>query len=115
MIFLQAIVGVHAHGVEYFGVLCEDNPAPIDNPGVDIPLIDGDVAMPEEAQHEAPHAAEPDAGAEVAGHIDAQVEIPEKISFEGLELTSESFVQDLRRICKYFGINQSGSKKKIYE
>ena len=93
----------------------KDSPAPVDNPGVDIPLIDGDVAMPEEVQHAAPHAAVPDAGAEVAGDVDAQVEIPEKISIEGLELTSRSSVHDLRRICKYFGINQSGSKQKMYE
>ena len=112
---ILTIMGVHAHGVEYFGILCEDSPAPVDNPGVDIPLIDGDVAMPEEVQHAAPHAAGPEAGAEVAGDVDAQVEIPEKISVEGLELTSRSSVHDLRRICKYFGINQSGSKQKMYE
>ena len=113
---ILTIMGVHAHGVEYSGVLCEDSPAPVDNPGVDIPLVDGgDAAMPEEVQHAAPHAAEPDVGAEVAGDVDVQVEIPERISIEGLELTPQSSVHDLRRICKYFGINQSGSKKKMYE
>ena len=66
---ILTIMGVHAHGVEYFGILCEDSPAPVDNPGVDIPLIDGDVAMPEEVQHAAPHAAGPEAGAEVAGDV----------------------------------------------
>lgn len=41
-------MGVHAHGIEYVGVLCEASPAPAYNPGVDIPLTDGDVAMNEE-------------------------------------------------------------------
>lgn len=71
--------------------------------------------MPVEGQQDAPHAAEPADGAEVAGDIEVQIEIPERISIEGLELTNTSSVHDLRRICKYFGINQSGSKKKMYE
>ena len=79
MIFSRSWVFMHMV-LNTFGILCEDSPAPVDNPGVDIPLIDGDVAMPEEVQHAAPHAAGPEAGAEVAGDVDAQVEIPEKIS-----------------------------------
>ena len=63
--------------------------------------------MPEEeVQRDAPHAAGPVDGAEVAGDVGAQIEIPEKMSIEGLELTHQSSVHDLRRFCKYFGINQ---------
>ena len=109
------IMGVHAHGIEYFGVLCENTPAQLESPGADIPLIDGDVAMPDEGQRDVPHADGPVDGADVAGDIEVQVEIPEKVVIEGLELTSQSSVHDLRRICKYFGINQSGSKRKMYE
>ena len=37
------------------------------------------------------------------------VEIPEKVVIEDLEISATSSVQDLRRICRFFGINQSGS------
>ena len=112
---ILTIMGVHAHGIEYFGVLREESPEPADKPGVDVPLIDGDLPMDEDSQREPPHAAEPVGGAEAAGDVETQVEIPDRISVEGLDLTPHSSVHDLRRICKYFGINQSGSKTKMYE
>ena len=96
------IMGVHAHGVEYFGVLCEESPAPMAPREVDVPLID--VAVAPEAMEEDRPAEEP-----------VQVEIPEKVIIEDLELTATSSVHDLRRICKYIGINQSGRKRKMYE
>ena len=40
---------------------------------------------------------------------------PRRSSLKIFELTATSSVHDLRRICRFFGINQSGSKRKMYE
>ena len=58
------IMGVHAHGIEYFGSLCEDVSAPVNPPAVDIPLVDAKIEVEEEA------------GGEDEGAITVQVEIP---------------------------------------
>ncbi len=79
---------------------------------VDVPLID--VAVAPEAMEEDRPAEEPE-GPVGDGEISVQVEIPEKVIIEDLELTATSSVHDPRRICRYFGINQSGSKRKMYE
>ena len=79
---------------------------------VDVPLID--VAVAPEAMEQDRPAEEPEVP--VGGEeISVQVEIPEKVIIEDLELSATSSVHDLRRICRYFGINQSGSKRKMYE
>ena len=95
------IMGVHAHGVEYFGVLCEESPAPMVSREVVVPLID--VAVAPEAMEEDRPAEEPE-GPVGDVEISVQVEMPEKVIIEDLELTATSSVHDLRRICKYFGI-----------
>ena len=73
-------------------------------------MVDAEI----EVEDEKPHA-EDAVGGEDENEITAQVEIPEKIYVEGLELSATSSVHDLRRICRFFGINQSGSKRKMYE
>ncbi len=109
---ILTIMGVRAHGIEYFGVLCEESPAPMVPREVDVPLID--VAVAPEAMEQDRPAEEPEVP--VGGEeISVQVEIPEKVIIEDLELSATSSVHDLRRICRYFGINQSGSKRKMYE
>ena len=107
---ILTIMGVHAHGVEYFGVLCDESPAPMVPPDVDIPLIDAEV-KPDDGGVVDVEQVPP----VVEGDIEMQVEIPSKIHIEGLELSATSSVHDLRRICRFYGINQSGSKRKIYE
>ena len=99
---ILTIMGVHAHGIE-------DVSAPLNPPAVDIPLVDAEIEVEEE---EKPHE-EAAAGGEDEGAITVQVEIPEKIYVEGLELSATSSVYDQRRICRFFGINQSGSKTKM--
>ena len=106
---ILTIMGVQAHGVEYFGTLCEGSPAPILPPAADIPLVDAQIEVPQEGPRE--EVAE----GEHEGDLVVQVEIPEKIYVEGLELKATPSVYDLRRICRFFGINQSGSKRKMYE
>ena len=70
---ILTIMGVHAHGVEYFGALCEDSPLPPNPPVVDIPLVDAGIEMePERLQPEAE-------GGDHGGDLVVQVEIPEKI------------------------------------
>ena len=102
-------MGIHAHGVEYFGALCEESSLPSNPPAVDVPLVDAEI----EAEQE---GLQPEAeGGDHKGDLVVQVEIPEKIYVEGLELKATSSVYDLRRICRFFGINQSGSKRKMYE
>ena len=108
---ILTIMGVHAHGSEYFGSLCDNVSAPINPPAVAIPLVAAEIEVErDEKLHE-----EEVAGGEHDGVITVQVEIPQKIYVEGLELKATSSVYDLRRICKCFGINQSGSKSKMYE
>ena len=109
------IMGVHAHGIEYFGEISEGQPVIAPRPeaeqAVDVPLIDADVEVAE-----GPAAA--DGAAADERPIDEAlqpIEIPEKVVIEDLEISATSSVQDLRRICHFFGINQSGSKRKMYE
>ena len=109
---ILTIMGVHAHGIEYFGTLCDEAPAPVVAQEVDVPLIDAEV-KPDDVELE-DVARVPPAG-EGEEEVAVQVEIPSKIHIEGLELSATSSVHDLRRICRFYGINQSGSKRKIYE
>ena len=79
---------------------------------MDVPLIDADVAV-----EEGPAPAGDAAPAEDRPGDEAlqQVEIPERLVVdEELEISATSPLQDLRRICRFFGINQSGSKRKMY-
>ncbi len=111
---ILTIMGVHAHGIDYFGVLCEASPAPMVPQPVDVPLVDADVEIEDEGDGRAGESPE----VAVEGEIMVQVEIPEKIITEDLELSATSSVHDLRRICRYLGINQSGvsaRKRKMYE
>ena len=93
---ILTIMGVHAHGVEYFGVLCDESPAPMVPPDVDIPLIDAEV-KPDDGGVVDVEQVPP----VVEGDIEMQVEIPSKIHIEGLELSATSSVHDLRRICRF--------------
>ena len=106
---ILTIMGVHAHGVEYFGALCEESSLPSNPPAVDVPLVDAEIEAEQEGLR--PEAE----GGDHGGDLVVQVEIPEKIYVEGLEPKATSSVYDLRRICRFFGINQSGSKRKMYE
>ena len=106
---ILTIMGVHAHGIEYFGEISEGQPVIMPIPGdaaaVDIPLIDADVDVADEGVPEERPADE----------ALQSLEIPERVVIEDLEISATSPVQDLRRICRFFGINQSGSKRKMYE
>ena len=106
---ILTIMGVHAHGVDYFGEISEGQPVIVPRPdaeaAVDIPLIDAEVEVAEGG----------DAIEEQADEPLQQEEIPERVFIEDLEISATSPVQDLRRICRFFGINQSGSKRKMYE
>ena len=106
---ILTIMGVHAHGIEYFGEVSEGQPVilprPDDAAAVDIPLIDAEVEVADEG---APDERQADESLQ-------SLEIPERVVIEDLEISATSPVQDLRRICRFFGINQSGSKRKMYE
>ena len=43
------------------------------------------------------------------------MECPESVFVNGQELNEESPVKFLREACEYFGVNQSGSKRKLFE
>ena len=95
--------GVHAHGIECFGVLCENT----------LPLIDAEIEMADEAQRCSTRrwsiswcrccwrlgGSGWDSGENI----------------EGLKLSHRSSVHDLRRICEYFGTSQFGSERKMHE
>ena len=49
------------------------------------------------------------------GQAGGLIENPEFIFVDGKELRQSSSVKDLREGCMFFGINQSGSKKKLFE
>lgn len=106
---ILTIMGVHAHGIDYFGEISEGQPVilprPDDAAAVDIPLIDAEVEVADEGAQDERQADEPL----------QSLEIPERVVIEDLEISATSPVQDLRRICRFFGINQSGSKRKMYE
>ena len=110
---LLTIMGVHAHGIDYFGEISEGQPviAPRGDAAeaVDIPLIDAEVGDVEPAAADGEEADRP------VDEALQPVEIPEKVVIEDLEISATSPVQDLRRICRFFGISQSGSKRKMYE
>ena len=101
--------------IDYFGEIYEgqqvidarpEMPEPVDVPIIDEDsLRDFDEDNPDAVVEDKPRDGEP---------LQA-LEIPEKVAFEDLEVSATSPVQDLRRICRFFGINQIAMRRQALE